>query len=125
MVVAEDASNSMQTFGVIVVTDVFRDGDNVLFVKGRQFKEVKAAHSDWPRDKVYPSLRYIGCYECRSGLKPEEDVFPFATVVGKMFPFHMNLDCNCDPLESTQPSNQWWILIRFKHTCPPITFRDK
>jgi hypothetical protein len=124
VVTAVEPLNSMDQFELVAVTDILRDDKMELFVKGRRFKEVKAAHSDWPRRKMYPSLKRIGCYEARSGLVEVEESFSFSTVVGKVFPFHMNLDYDSEPTRWNTDSGQWWVLIRLEHTCPPVTFKD-
>lgn len=124
VLVVGTAGGCMEDCEIVAVTDIGRDEVNELFVKGRKFKNIRPAHDEWNLNLKYPSLKHIGCYEARAGLNEEEETFPFSSVVGKCFPFHMLLESSCDPLEWTSGSLQWWVLIRLKHTCPPVTFPD-
>lgn len=119
-------STGMQHFDIVAVTHIFRDDKSEeLHVKGRRFSSVAAAHSDWVQSNpMYPSLKHIGCYEARNGLNSDIETFPFARLVGKCFPFHMVLNSPACPLQLINQSDQWWTLIRLKHTCPPVTFSN-
>lgn len=117
----------MENFEIVAVTELFRDAENQeLYLNGRCFLSVAAAHSDWVHaNPIHPSLKHIGCYEARGGLSVHVEKFKFDRVVGKCFPFHMVLESPPCPFQQlNDQSDQWWVLVRLKHTCPPVTFRD-
>lgn len=116
----------MKHYDILAVFHLFRDeSDAELKVQGKCFNNPVGAHSRWQDNiSIYPSLERIGCYEAKSGLSEEVKTFPFARVVAKCFPFHMVLDFPPCPSKVVNVSDQWWTLVRFKHTCPPVTFPD-
>lgn len=128
MVIAQDPEEpaGMHNFDILVISGLFRDEyTKDLKVIGKRFDAVSSAHNDWVQvNSLYPSLKHIGCYEARRGLVIDFETYDFARVVGKCFPFHMVLDFSPIPFDLTNPSDQWWTLVRLKHTCPPVTFAD-
>lgn len=112
---------------VVVVTDLFRDAEGKLMLKGRSFHNLQAAHSSWRRLYHRIDLKKLGCYEGGEGLDTRVQTWPFADVRGKCFPFHLNLKITSDPLSyvhsgATHPDHlQKWVLMRLKHTCRPNT----
>lgn len=113
---------------LVAVKDILFDND-ILSIEAHAFDNVEKAHNDfWTtgsrmrRVIKYP-LNKIGCYEAKFGLDINPVKIPFTQVLGKCFPFHMNLNLEPDPLKHLTPSaiDQWWTIIQFMHTLPPQT----
>jgi hypothetical protein len=113
---------------IVAVDEIFSSGDgNITMLKVFEFRNVRPAHeSFWETDysKVLPEpLSAIGCFEAKSGLRKESVFVPFSRVVGKFFPFHMNLFANCDPKKCLNDRSQWWTFVQMKHTMPAETLK--
>lgn len=122
--VVQTGEDPIADVDAVVVTDIARDENGLLVVVGKKFLNLEAAHSEWNVNLKYASMKSIGCYEARAGLSSSTVVYPFSEVVGKCFPFHMILQSDSDPSRWETGNDQWWVLIRLKHTCPPVTFPD-
>lgn len=134
MVIAkpENLDNNNRDVIIVAVESFFRDGDGDLKLSGRAFSDLKPALSSWKR--LYHPLKMdlLGCYEASNGLEQKPRTWNFSEVRGKCFPFHLNLDAACDPLEYNHStglndprSAQTWVLLRYMHTSNPNTLKPE
>lgn len=134
MVLANESNLDNNNVDVIVVavTSILRDDEGELLIKGRRFRNLVGAHSEWDR-KYHPlNLKKLGCYQANEGLEDDTETWSFEQVRGKCFPFHLNLKATYNPTGYRHQAarferrKQKWVLIRLKHTCRPntLTARD-
>lgn len=128
IVVVKGDSDDNNEIIIVAVHDILTI-ENGLSIVGHVFDNVTQAHDDfWAtgsrmrRILKFP-LDVLGCYEAKYGLDVDPVTIPFCRVLGKCFPFHMNLSLDADPLKHLVPTaiDQWWTIIRLKHTMPPQT----
>lgn len=128
LVVKGGADKKDSSMLIVAVRDILYI-DNSLSIVAHPFDNVTQAHDEfWAtgsrmRRNIRFTLDVIGCYEAKYGLDVDPVTIPFSRVLGKCFPFHMNLSLDSDPLKHVTPTaiDQWWTIIRMKHTMPPQT----
>lgn len=121
----ENQCGAAKIFVVKSILESERDGS--LRIEGHTFCRTMPAHDKFWKGtmkRILPKpLSTIGCYEARLGLEESPIRVPFSAVIGKCFPFHMNLRRNGDPLEHIREisTDQWWIMLQMMHTMQPQT----
>lgn len=124
------SSNGVVDFSIVFVQDMYLSDGGDVFLITNAFKNVRPAHETlWNIEarRLFPApLSAIGCFEARFGLEEESEKISFSKVVGKCFPFHMNLNVSRDPKDNLFEGacTQWWTIVQMKHTMPPKTFVD-
>lgn len=107
---------------IVVVRDILLASDGSLKIKGHVFKNVQAAHHLFWKGSIKSilpePLSIIGCFEALEGISNVQTMFSFSDIIGKCFPFHMNLEFPCDPvkLSSSDVPQQSWTLVQYMHT---------
>jgi hypothetical protein len=113
--------NPMKDIKLVAVTSIRKASDGDVLILGKAFRNPTSAHTNFPciKSRYFKSFDQIGCYEACHGLEENEEEWSIGIVVGKCFPFHMDIKKDADPSMRTSNCQQWWTLVRMKHTCPP------
>lgn len=127
IIARRDANDVSQRPLILAIKDMYTsDVDDVLYLECHEFDHCESAFSKYnkPGSRLRRILPYscsiFGFFEAKLGMNVATMKIPFKRVIGKMFPFHMNLTKSPDPLKnlSLAASEQHWVLVQFMHTLP-------